>query len=83
MLTDTINKAVTIARVAGLGFALWREIRTIAHEMALIAAEEDEEEMRAHMDALDELDPNTLQGVAWQMIKVWANDPANDWLEHM
>ena len=69
--------------MAGLGFTLWREIRTIVHETALIAAEEDEEEMWAHIDALDELDSNTLQGLAWQIIKVWANDPANEWLDHM
>ena len=79
----TINKAVTIARVAAFGCTLWGEIRTIAHEITLIAAEEDEEEMWAHMDALDELGPNTLQGLAWQMIKVWADDPANEWLQYM
>ena len=77
---DTINKAVTIARVAAIGFTLWKEIKTLANEIAQL---NPYEELNAFMDELDELDPNSLRGLAWQTIKTWANDPANEWLEHM
>ena len=83
MSHDIINKAVTIARVASLGFALWREIQDIAGTITLIAERDGEEEMLAYMNELDELDPNSREGLAWRMIKAWANDPANDWLEHI
>ena len=75
MLIDTLNKAVPLARVDAFGFTLWCEMRAIAHKIVLIAVKEGVEEMWAHMGALDELDPHTLKGLAWQMIKVWANGP--------
>ena len=72
-------KVATIARVAA-GCALWREIQDIARAVAAIDNDDDRE---AYMNELDELDPNSRGGLAWRMIRAWANDPANDWLEHM
>ena len=71
---DTINKAVTIVRVAAIGFTLWGEIRAIADAITLLAVLDGEEAMQARMDELDRLDPNTLQGLTWQSIKVFANE---------
>ena len=73
-------KVDTITRVAALGCALWREIQDIARAVVKIDNDDDRE---AYMNELDELDPNSRQGLAWRMIKAWANDPVNDWLEHM
>ena len=80
MQHDMINMMGTMALVVGFGLTLWNKMRDIARAVVEIDNDDDRE---VFMDALDELDPNTLQGLAWQMIKVWANAPANDWLEHV
>ena len=65
MQHDTLNKAVTIVRVAAIGFTLWKAIKIIANEIVQI---DNDDEREAFMDELDELDPNSLPGLAWQTI---------------
>ena len=75
MSQDTLNKFVTVFQAVSFSFILWDNIKSLAAEIDRVARLNDEDELEAFMDALDELDPNTPRWLAWQSIKAWANEP--------
>ena len=75
MSQDTLNKLIPVFQAASFGLILWDNIKSLAAEIDLVARLKGEDELEAFMDALDELDPNTLRWLAWQTIKALANKP--------
>ena len=75
MSQDTLNKFVTVFQAASFGLILWDNIKSLAVAIALVARLNNEDELEAFMDALDDLDPNTPRWLEWQIIKAWANEP--------
>ena len=75
MSQDTLNKFVTVFQAVSFGLILWDNIKSLAVEIALRERLNDEDELEAFMNTLDELDPNTPRWLAWQTIKAWANEP--------
>ena len=75
MSQDTLNKLIPVVQAVSFGLILWDNIKRLATEIDLVARLNDEDELEAFMDALDELDPNTPRLLAWQSIKAWSNKP--------
>ena len=75
MTQDTLNKFVTVFQAAYFGLILCDNIKRLAAEIALRERLNNEDELEAFMNALDELDPNTPRWLEWQIIKALVNEP--------